>query len=291
MRVHYSLLLTLSLSFCMRGTAAETQITIAGSTTVHPVIDLAQKAFSAAHPEVTFALGQGGSSAGIEKAGKGDVFIGMTSREIKAEEKTQFPDLISTVIGTDGLALIVNSENTVSGLTKAQVADIYGGKITDWKDVGGKGPIVLISEQEKGGTLDAFKHHFGMDVQLEGEGADKGLVFRAKGTTEWSKVRAKRTAGTKEIMATVLADPGAIGFVSVAAAEVLVKKGGAVKLLAIDGKTASSEQMKMGTYTLTRPLILVCKNNAPSEVTSFIAYVLSPAGQALVAKADFLPVK
>lgn len=131
MRATFSLLLTLSLSFCLRGTAAETQITIAGSTTVHPVIDLAQKAFSAAHSEVTFALGQGGSSAGIDKAGKGEVLIGMTSREMKAEEKTQFPELVSTVIGTDGLALIVNSENTVSDLTKAQVLDIFGGKITN----------------------------------------------------------------------------------------------------------------------------------------------------------------
>lgn len=287
----HSLLIAVLLSLSMVVSAVDTQITIAGSTTVFPAVDAAQRAYAAAHPGVSFVVGQGGSGTGIEKAGKGDVNIGMASRDLKAEEKTLYPELVGTVIGTDGLALIVNAENPVAGLTKAQVVDLYCGKITDWKELGGAGAVILVTEQEKGGTMEAFKHHFALEAQSEGEGADRAIVFKAKGAAAWNTVRAKRAPGNKEILAMVLADPGAIAFVSVAAAERLIKKGGNVKMLAIDGVEASSAQILAGTYKLTRPLLLLAKPTAPTAANDFVAFMLSAEGQALVSAADFLPVK
>ncbi len=279
------LLLPLSL-----GHAADVHVTVAGSTTVFPVVEAAQKAYAATHPGVTFVVGQGDSGAGIEKAGKGEVLIGMSSRALKPAESQQYPDLVAVPIGTDGLAVVVNAANKVADLTSAQIANIFCGKITDWTELGSSGPIALASEQEQGGTLDAFKHHFSVEAKSDGEGALKAILFKAKGTDTWSTVRAKRCAGSKEILATVVGDPTAIGFVSVAAAERMIKKGGAVKMLPVDGSAASSERIASGAYTLTRPLLLLSKPTAPAAVQDFIAFMVSDAGQAIVAANEFLPV-
>jgi phosphate transport system substrate-binding protein len=274
---------------CSAVQAGEEQIAIAGSTTVFPIIDAAQRVYAAAHPGVTFAVGQGGSGAGIEKAAKGDIALGMASREPNEAERKAYPELTATRIGLDGLALVVHAGNPVAGLTSAQVADIFCGKVTDWATLGGTGTIALVSEQENGGTLDSFKHHFKLDAKMDGEGAAKAILFKAKGSADWSAVRATRVAGTNQIIAAVVANPAAIGFASVAACERMKAKGVTVKTLAIDGRTASTAEIKAGNYTLTRPLMLISKGPPAGAAKGFVDFMLSADGQAVVAKADGTP--
>lgn len=114
------------------GTDAKGKITLAGSTSVAPLMDKLKDAFNKKAPNVSIEIQESGSSAGIQSAIEGAVEIGMSSRELKDEEKT---DLTVKQIAMDGIAVIVNNDNTLDNITSDQIKDIYTGKTTDWSDI------------------------------------------------------------------------------------------------------------------------------------------------------------
>ena len=114
------------------GTDAKGKITLAGSTSVAPLMDKLKDAFNKKAPNVSIEIQESGSSAGIQSAIEGAVEIGMSSRELKDEEKT---DLTVKQIAMDGIAVIVNNDNTLDNITSDQIKDIYTGKTTEWSDV------------------------------------------------------------------------------------------------------------------------------------------------------------
>ena len=122
-------------------------VSISGSTSVGPVMEAEAEAFKTKKPDVSIEINQIGSSAGIKNAMEGVSEIGMASRDLKGEEKQA--GLKEVEIAYDGIALITHKNNPVKDLTLAQIKDIYTGKITNWKEIGGNdAPIVGFKAEE-----------------------------------------------------------------------------------------------------------------------------------------------
>src|SRR5450759_3567523 len=138
-----------------QGAGNKTQLTVNGSTTILPIAEVAAEMFHEQNPGLSVLVSGVGSSAGIESVTNGTCDIGTSSRELTPQEKTL--GLVDTPVAFDAIAVIVNPANSVKALTKQQAADIFEGKITNWKQVGGPNePIGLVNRDEASGTRDAF---------------------------------------------------------------------------------------------------------------------------------------
>ena len=236
-------------------------LVIAGSRSVMPVVEVLADSFKQNNTQVQIDIQGVGSSAGVTAASEGAADIGMVSRRLKEDE----PQLVETIIAYDGVAIIVHPNNPVDNLTMEQLRAIYAGKITNWADVGGNdAEIVLIDKEEGSGTRDVF-----MDLVMdETPIADSAIVMD----------------GTGAARAAVAADPNAIGYISFAAVTP------EVKALTIDGVPASPEAVLAGNYIIYRPFVLVTQAEPSALAQQFLDYVQSPAGQAIVAQNDLIPV-
>ena len=130
------------------------RIDIAGSTSVQPVAEKLAEAYMKEHPNVRINVQGGGSGMGIRTTEQGIVNIGTSSKSLKPEEKD---GLVEYVIGKDGIVIVVNNNNNISGLTTEQLKNIYNGNITNWKSVGGAdAPIHTVVRESGSGTLSSF---------------------------------------------------------------------------------------------------------------------------------------
>ena len=230
-----------------------------GSTSMEKVIGALGEAFTLQNPDISFTYNPTGSGTGIQAALAGQCDIGLSSRALKDAEKES--GLTETVLAYDGIAIIVHPDNPVTSLTVEQIADIYTGKITDWKDVGGaEGAIVLIGREAGSGTRDGFE--------------------TITGTKDACLYRQELTA-TGDVIATVSQNPNAIGYASLAS----VKK--TVKALDVDGVTPSEETVKDGSYKIQRPFVLVTRTDKTlSEAAQkFFDYALSAEAAEIIAMA------
>jgi phosphate transport system substrate-binding protein len=201
---------------------------------------------------------------GIKAAQDGTVDIGAASRALTDAEKAT---LVDTVIARDGIAIIVNpAQKNITNLTKAQVKDIFSGKITNWKDLGGDDKaIVLVSREEGSGTRTAFQDLIlGKDVLI----ADTAILQSSNGA----------------IRTIVISNPYAISYLSFGYID------NTVKALSLEGIPATIENAKNGTYPAVRPLLFLTKTQPTGLVKTFIDFCLSDEGQAIVAK-DYITVK
>ncbi|MBS3822062.1 MAG: solute-binding protein [Planctomycetes bacterium] len=267
------------------------QITVAGSSTVKPVVDKAAAQYKESHSETSFAIGGGGSSKGVKLAGEGKVMLGMASRDMKAKEKEAYPDVVPTKVGLDGIAIVTNKKNPVQTITKQQVADIYVGKITNWKDLGGNdAPIVLTAMGTSHGTHSMFLKYFGLEAENPG-GDKKTIVHKVKGADAWADATARSVESSKEGMSAVMTNPNAIGYVSIGPAAAVAEKGAPIKLLELDGVVATTDNVANGSYPLCRSLYVLTKGQPAGEVAEFIEYLLGTDGQAIVAEHGYIPAK
>ena len=113
------------------------ELTIAGSTTVLPINQECARLLMDANPDLRISVSGGGTGHGVKSAGAGEIDIGAVSRDVKSTELEQYPDLKLVAIGRDSVAVVVHPNNAVSDLTLEQLAQIFSGEITNWKDVGG----------------------------------------------------------------------------------------------------------------------------------------------------------
>ena len=230
------------------------QITVAGSTTVKPIVDKAVLEYQKTHADIQFAVGAGGTGQGVKLAGGGEVQIGMASRTLKPEEKAAFPDLVAKKIGLDGIALVVHGENPVKQITTQQAKDVFTGKITNWKELGGNdAPIELISPNEKHGTFDGFREHFGLEFKSDGS----TVHFKNKGDAAFSTTGAAAVDGNKPALAAVVMQPNGLGYVSLGAAAEISAKGAPVKMLDLDLVTPSEANVLNGKYCATAGIVPV----------------------------------
>jgi phosphate transport system substrate-binding protein len=258
------LLLALCVAFfpaCRRG-GERADLTLAGSTSIQPFADKWAEVFMGTHPDYGVNVQGGGSSAGIQACKSGTCQIGMSSRELKGDEK----DLVEIVIARDGLAVVVHPSNPVRGAKVAEIKQIFAGDLRNWKYLGGPDrAITVVTREEGSGTRGAFQELV----------MGKTRIF-AGAITEDSN-------GTvREIVAH---DPHAIGFISLG----LVNER--VRPLDLDGAAAMEENIRNGTYKLVRPFLFVSLGEPTGHAKEFIDFVLSDEGQALVKSEGLLPVR
>lgn len=247
---------------------------ISGASTVQPVVEKLVPLFSAGGGEAV-RLSGGGSGAGIKNASEGRSDIGMVSRDLKDDEKTA---LRNKVVGIDALAIIVNQSNPVGGLSKAQLVDLYSGKIDNWKAVGGpERPVVRVSKEVGRSTLELFEHYTGL-VSADRNKADKPQISKASHVI----------GSNLEALTVVGGVPGAVGYVSVGTARSMVQAGMPVRIVPLDGVEPTDDAIRAKRYPIVRPLNLVYAKETPA-VASFLALALSPDGQDVVRSLGFLP--
>lgn len=241
-----------SLLVTIPATAAKTKIVITGSSTVAPLVSEIGKRFETKHAGTRIDVQTGGSSRGIADARTGVVDIGMVSRELKPEEK----DLTPFTIALDGISVIVHKTNPIAALSDAQIVDIYTGKITNWKSVGGKdAPITVVNKAEGRSTLELFIGYFKIKA---------------------SDVKARVIIGdNQQGIKTVSGNPNSIGYVSIGSAEYDAKEGVPIKLLPMGGVEASTDNVRAGKFPLSRPLNLVVKGKPEGIVKDFLAFAQS----------------
>ncbi len=242
------------------------KVTVSGSTSVGAVMEpLVEEYKKTLSDDIDIEVQQVGSSSGIKNTIEGTSEIGMTSRDLKGDEKES--NLVETKIALDAIAVITNSENDVDNLTKAQVKDIFTGKITNWKEIGGHdSPIVVVSREDGSGTREGFE-------SIVGYGPEQ-LVKSAL-----------ISDGSGNIKTTVANNKNAIGYISLG----YVDKS--VKSISIDGVVANSDNVKSHKYAISRPFLLIYKDEKISENgNKFIEFILSDEGQKVVEKHGFVSV-
>ena len=249
MKKIFSILLVLAMTCFATAAFAAGAVSTDGSTSMEKVIGALGESFMEQHSDVNFTYNPTGSGSGITAVQEGRCDIGLSSRALKDDEKAQ--GLTETVLAYDGIAIIVNPANKVDDLTLEQIAKIYTGEVTNWKDVGGEdAEIVLIGREAGSGTRDGFE--------------------TITETKDACKYRQELTS-TGDVIATVSQNPNAIGYASLAAIKDTVK---AVK---VNGVTPSEETVKDGGYVVQRPFVLVTKDGAALSETAqaFFDFVTS----------------
>ena len=260
-----SVLLTLSLLAVGCGREVAGTITEAGSTTVEPVAERLAAEYVEKHPDIQVITGGGGTAVGITSVNNGLVDIGAASRELKADE----PQLVKHLLAKDGIAIVTSPHNPVSGLTKDKIREIFGGIVTNWKDVGGSDHAITVVVREEGsGTRTAFEE----------------MVMAKPEPAIPVTNRALQQNTNVGIRTYVAGNRYAIGFISFGYVTA------SVKALAIDGVEATKENAKNGTYPIVRPLYFLTKEAATGFVKQFIEFCLSAEGQAIVAEEGYISI-
>lgn len=235
-----------------------------GSTSMEKVIGALGEAFEENNSGTTFTYNPTGSGSGITAVAEGRCDIGLSSRNLKEEEKAQ--GLTETVLALDGIAIIVNPDNPVNDLDLETIGKIYKGEITNWKDAGGDDlEIVLIGREAGSGTRDGFES--------------------ITGTEDACKYRQELTS-TGDVITTVAGNPGAVGYASLAS----VKE--TVKALSVGGVVPTEETVKDGSYVVQRPFVLVTKNDTELSATAqkFFDYITSSEANEIISSAGAVPV-
>ena len=240
-------------------------LSISGSTSVGPLAEkLADKYVEI--KDIKIEVNQIGSSAGITNATSGVSEIGMSSRDLKEEEKAN--GLKETIVAYDGIVVVTHPSNKVKDLTMEQVKQIFTGEVTNWKELGGDDmEIVVVSREDGSGSRDAFQE----------------IVDYSSGELVRSAIVA---SGNGNIKTTVAMNKHAVGFISF---EYIDES---ISTVDINGVEATAENVLQQTYSLSRPFLFVYKEeHLSTEGQQFIDYILSPKGQNIVSEAGVIPLK
>ena len=258
-----AILATSMLSAC--SSQSSTTVSTDGSTSMEEVIGVLGEAFQEKYSGMTFTYNPTGSGSGIQAVKEGRCDIGLSSRNLKAEEKAD--GLSETVLANDGIAVIVNPQNPVSDLDVETIAKIYTGEISNWSQVGGSdAEIVVIGREAGSGTRDGFESI---------TGTEGGCKYRQELTS------------TGDVITTVSQNPDAIGYASLAAV------GDGVKALSVGGVLPSEETVKDGSYVIQRPFVLVTKDDTElsESAQKFFDFATSADAAQYISQAGAVPVK
>lgn len=242
---------------------AQATVSTDGSTSMEKVIGYLSEAYMDENKNVKVTYNPTGSGSGIQAVSEGRCDIGLSSRDLKDDEKQ---NLEETVVAIDGIAIIVNPENTVEDLSVEQIGKIYTGEITNWKEVGGEDkPIVPIGREAASGTRDGFES--------------------ITGTKDKCKYSQELTS-TGDVIQTVSGNPNAIGYASLAAVK------DTIKVLSVEGVKPSKETIQDKTYKIQRNFVLVTRKGTAlsAEAQKFFDFATSSAADSLIEKAGAIPV-
>ena len=255
--------MALSLAACGGSNALSGKVATDGSTSMEKVIGALKETFEADNSGVEVTYNPTGSGAGITAVAEGRCDIGLSSRALKDAEKEQ--GLVGTVLAYDGIAVIVNPENTVEDLTMEQIAAIYKGEITNWSQVGGMdAEIVLVGREAGSGTRSGFEEIVGVEDVCQ---------YRQELTS------------TGDVITAVSQNPGAVGYASLASVK------DTVKAIKVGGVAPSDETVKNETYAIQRPFVLVTKEGVELNETAqaFFDFITSEAAREVISEAGVVP--
>ncbi|MEK3806312.1 phosphate ABC transporter substrate-binding protein [Bacillus sp. FSL H8-0547] len=240
-------------------------LSISGSTSVGPLAEKLADKFEK-QSDLNIEINQIGSSAGITNATNGVSEIGMSSRDLKEDEKAN--GLTESIIAYDGIVVVTHPSNKVKNLTMDQVKQIFTGEITNWSELGGDDmEIVVVSREDGSGSRDAFQEIVGYS---SGELVRSSIV----------------ASGNGNIKTTVATNKHAVGFVSF---EYIDES---VSTMKVNGVEPTAENVLQQKYSLSRPFLFVYKDeNLSDEGQQFIDYILSPEGQKIASEAGVIPLK
>jgi phosphate transport system substrate-binding protein len=262
-----------ALTGCGGGGQTASKVVVAGSTSVQPLSEELAAAFMAKNSDITVEVQGGGSGQAAVSLADGIANIGALSRDVKDEEKSTITK--EYVIAKDGVAVIVNTDVTVTDLSIAQIKDIFTGKIKNWKEVGGKDQaITVVSREEGSGTRGAF-------TELTGVMVKDSAGNEVDSTTKNAIVQPSTGAALQAVSST----PGAIGYVSMEALN------NSVIALKVGGVSISKETVLDGTYAISRPFIYGVTAEVSDAAQAFIDFVMSAEGQAVIEENGFIPVQ
>lgn len=241
----------------------DTVVSTDGSTSAERVIGYLSEGYMAETDGVKITYNPTGSGSGIKAASEGSCDIGLSSRDLTEEEKKE---LVEAVVAIDGIAVIVNPENSVDDLSLGQISALYKGEITSWKEVGGTdAPIVLIGREAASGTRDGFESIT--------DTADKCKYSR-------------ELTSSGDVIQTVASNPNAIGYASLASVK------DSVKAISVEGVYPSKEAIQNGVYKIRRDFVFVTKKNAElsGAAKDFFDFATSGKADELIEKAGAIPV-
>lgn len=241
-----------------------------GSTSVEKLMNALIFQFQNDNDDVSIDYEPNGSGDGIKNTASGLYEIGHSSRELKSDGSEDGID--ATAYAIDGIAVVVNKENSAQDLSQEQLKGIYTGTITNWNEVGGADAQISVITRESGsGTRDAFAEIIGLE---------KG------GSNIVSSASVADSTGA--IQTQVSINPNAIGFMSFSDVDT-----GAVSTVKYEGVEISTETLKDGSYELKREFYILTKTGAEISKTAqaFIDFIMNDDGQAIVADNKLLPIK
>lgn len=253
---------------CMSGCGSKKEgmsgkISLAGSTSMEKVCEGLMEGFMEKYPEITVTTEYTGSGAGLESLAAGSVDIGNASRHVKEEEKGK--GAVENVIALDGIAVIVDKDNTVIDISKDNLTKIYKGEIKNWSELGGADEAIVVIGRESGsGTRDAFEE------LLEVEDACN---------------YAQELDSTGAVLAKVSSTPGAIGYVSLDVVD------DTVIAVSLDGVAATEENIIAGQYALQRPFVMATKGELSGQndlVKAWFEYIESDEGKEIIRNAGLI---
>ncbi len=232
-------------------------LTLAGSTSMEKLCEALSESFMAANPGVTVTVEYTGSGAGLESLAAGSVDIGDASRSLEDGEKEG--GAVENVVALDGIAVVTDKDNTVTDISSEDLAKIYKGEYTNWKELGGKDEAIVVIGREAGsGTRDAFEE------LLEIADACK---------------YAQELDSTGAALATVASTPGAIGYVSLDVVD------DSVNALAVNSVDATEDNILAGDYLLSRPFVMATNGEISENneiVQAWFDYINSDEGKNII---------
>lgn len=260
------------LSLCIATNVSAKQVIVSGSTSVARVMDVLAETYNNQHPDDFVAVQGIGSTAGVTMVINKVADLGMTSRYLTEGESDQ--KIQSIRMAADGLAVVVNPENPVQNLTQKQLADIYQGKITNWKEVGGNDlQIAVVTREVSSGTRYSFESLLGLTTTLNGQ-----VV---------SDINPTNLVVNSNSMVKTLVNHNrqAIGFVSMGSID------RSIKAIDVAGIHPTTDNVVSRKYPLYRPFLLITRQDDVNEnAQKFIDFVLSKQGQTLIEQYGYTPV-
>lgn len=249
---------------------AATTVTVNGSTTVLPAMQIVAENFMKANPDVQVTISGTGSGNGIKALRDKMTDIAMSSRDVEPKEVADFKKhgitAVRFVVAHDAIVPVVNPNNPVKALTKEQLRDVFAGKIRTWKELGGADkPIVVIGRDSSSGTFESFQE----------------LVMGKKTRVSPRALLQSSNGGVVQAVAT---NPYAIGYVGIGYLDKQTHP------LSINGVTASLATAKDKTWPISRDLYLFTSGQPTGGVKKLIDYMLTKEGQQGVVKAGYVPV-
>lgn len=271
------IVLALTLSGCSEGLgdlaptptpAPQVVIRISGSGTAMPVVEKLAEAYTEQHPTVRFQFEEGTSSGGaIQGVLQHTLDLAVANRPLSADETKQ--PLTYHAFAQDAVVFAANGQSTLTGLSTTQIQDIYGGRLTDWGQLGGAAAPILVLDRDE----DESARTLVLVPLMDGQPVEARTTIMTK---------------AKEMVAALESTPGSLGYSSLGLVRILQPQG--IQVLALDGVTPHPDSVTQGAYPWSLTFGLIHDRDAPPAVQDFVAFTLSPAGHQVLEHYDMAPV-